>query len=173
MATKTKGPKPQPNKASLVEEILAARRPTVPGPSGFKYRVYPINFQRQALETGNLPDLLQRMAFEGEEFEEEMKADAELQVEYRAEVKAWHEQLVRKVIIEPDLTDVDLDVLPPEDYDWALEIALGEEVNDGNGDKIVGAWRADLEKHATFRDGSAGAQGREARSERGQVPAGQ
>jgi len=175
MAKKT-GPKPQPNKAILIEELLALRKPTVPGPSLVEYQVYPKNFSRTALDTGSLPTVLQETALMSEtEKLEYFKSDPEQYAIHCKELSLWHDSLVRSVIISPDLTDVDLDVLPPEDYDWALAVAQGEETLDGLGNKIIGVREGPSlnEKYATFPSGADSSQSGAAHDQGRDVPDGQ
>ncbi len=120
------------------------------GPSGNFYRIRPMNMERYAL-AGGLPATLRQLAMKGAEgVNEVLSGESDIINEHGDEVRSYIDSLVRQVIVEPDLTDADLDVLPPVDYRWAVNVAMGEEDRDGEGRKLWG--REPLSVWATFRN---------------------
>ena len=120
------------------------------GPSGLVYRIRPMNLERYAL-AGNLPEQLRTIAVRGADGIDELLAgNRDELIEKGAESLAYMDKIVRQVIVEPDLTDADLDDLPPVDYKWAARIGMGEEDRDGRERRLWG--REPLTLWGTFRD---------------------
>lgn len=135
--------------ASLAD-IQAARVVTAPGPSGLVYKIRPMNMERYAL-AGGLPASLRELALKGAQGVAEVLSGTQEVIDERgSEVGDYLDGLVRQVVVEPSLTDVDLDELPPVDYRWLVAVALGEMVHDGEGRRLWG--REPLSSFATFRD---------------------
>jgi hypothetical protein len=129
-----------------VEQLKKTREVVATGPSGNVFRIRPMNLERHAL-SGQLPPSLRKLAASGAEGlneffaategedQEEKNGRTKSQVK---EVQDYLDNIVRQVIVEPDLNDVDLDVLHPIDYRWAAAIAMGEEDKDGQGRLLWG-----------------------------------
>lgn len=137
-------------KITTLDQIKKGRAVVAEAPSGNFYRIRPLNIERYAM-TGNIPAALRGIARKGEEglsaiFAEE---NDELLVEKGTEVRNWMDDLVRQVIVEPDISELDLDELPPVDYRWAAAIAMGEETKDGRGRMLWGS--EPLSRWETFR----------------------
>lgn len=126
-------------KPTTLDRLKKTRTVVAEGPSGNVYRLRPINLERYAL-SGAIPQPLRKIAREGAEgidavFSEEN--DSTL-VAGGSEVRDFLDNLVRQVIVEPDLSNFDLDELPPVDYRWAVSIAMNEEDKDGRGRLLWG-----------------------------------
>lgn len=143
--------------------LKGTREITCYGPSGNVYTIRPVNLERHAL-AGGLPAKLRALATQGAEAldkaigfaesedddeivspEKKATRDAE-----RAEILEYLDTIVRSLIVAPDLSGEDLDVLPPVDYRWALHVAMGETDEDGEGRRLWG--REPLSRWATFRE---------------------
>lgn len=149
MTPKTAVP-PTPKVTSLAE-IKKKRTVLAEAPSGNIYRVRAMNISRYAL-AGGLPAPLRNLARQGADgiqqiFSEEN--DEETFTKQGDEIKSFLDDLVRQVLIEPDLTDFDLDDLPPVDYQWAVSIAMNETDLDGKGRLLWGS--EPLSRWETFR----------------------
>jgi len=149
----------KPKIASLAD--LGKKREIVaPGPSGFTYRIRPLNLERHAL-SGGLPASLRAVAAKGSEgVNELLSAGSDEQIASDgSSVKSYLDSLVAAVIVEPSLyvegtttnevSEDAIDVVPPVDYQWALAIAMGEHDEDGDGRRLWG--REPLSRWATFR----------------------
>jgi hypothetical protein len=135
-------------------------------PSGFHYDIRPVNLQRHAL-TGNLPETLRRAAMKGARgVNEFFEADDATMSEQGLEVRGYLDELVAAVIVGPSLwvegqepredngwrgtvNAEALELIPPVDYKWALDIAFMEEDRDGEGRRLWG--REPLSMFARFR----------------------
>jgi hypothetical protein len=153
-------------KIATLADIKKGRSIVATAPSGHAYRIRPLNMERYAL-AGGLPPQLRQMAMKGAEgINALLGADDEALEAHGSEARDYMDGLVRQVIVEPDLSkfelvenedgskakvyEVDLDELPPVDYRWAANIALGEEDRDGEGRRLWG--REPLSVWDTFRD---------------------
>lgn len=135
------------------DDLRATRTAVVVAPSGHAYRIRPLNLERHAL-SGSLPGRLRQVALRGADAVDELfRTDDENQMsEHGREVRTYLDGLVLQVIVEPELTqaDLDQDLLPPVDYRWAVGIAMGEIDRDGEGNRIWG--REALSRWERFRD---------------------
>jgi hypothetical protein len=143
--------------------LKANREITCYGPSGNVYTIRPVNLERHAL-AGGLPAKLRSLAMQGAQaldkaigWDDENDEDEIVSPETRAERDAekrevldYLDKIVRTIIVAPDLDGEDLDVLPPVDYRWALQVAMGESDEDGEGRRLWG--REPLSRWATFRE---------------------
>lgn len=135
---------------SSLDEIRQSRNVTAPGPSGLVYTLRPMNMERYAL-SGGLPASLRELALKGAQGVAEVLGGTQDVIEDRGgEVASYLDGLVRQVVVAPDLTDFDLDELPPVDYRWLVAVALGEMVYDGEGKRLWG--REPLSAYQAFRD---------------------
>lgn len=135
-------------KPASLAALKKAREIVAVGPSGNAYKIRPLNMERYAL-SGTLPTSLRQLAAGGAAAIDKVFGDDGAITEHGEEVRGYLDGLVRQVIVEPALHDVDLDVLPPVDYRWAVQVALGEEDRDGEGRRLWG--REPLTIWATFR----------------------
>lgn len=132
--------RPQHGSPVTLAELRERRELVVPGPSGFVYRIRPLNLGRHIM-AGGLPERLRDVAIRaivGESPFREDSTDEEKAERLRAAME-YRDALVRHVIVEPDLHEDALDELPPVDYEWAAGIAEGDVTVDGNGDPLWGA----------------------------------
>lgn len=135
---------------SGLDAIRAARNVTAPGPSGIPYTIRPLNMERYAL-AGGLPASLRDLALKGAEgLAEVLGGPQEVLDERGGEIIDYLDGLVRQVVVSPDLTDVDMDELPPVDYRWLVAVAMGEMIHDGEGKRLWG--REPLSAYRAFRD---------------------
>jgi hypothetical protein len=136
-----------PSKITSLAQLQKTREIVALAPSGNVYKLRPMNIERHAL-AGELPASLRKVAMQGAQaVDEAMMAD---QVDENGpEMRDYLDRLVRQSVVEPDLTDVDIDVLPPVDYRWIVRIALGEEDRDGEERRLWG--KEPLSTWATFR----------------------
>lgn len=135
---------------ATLDDIRAARTVTAPGPSGLEYTIRPLNMERYAL-AGGLPASLREIALKGAEgVQEILTGSTDVLDERGPEIISYLDGLVRQVVVEPDLTDVALDELPPVDYRWLVAVAMGEMVYDGEGKRLWG--REPLSAFTAFRD---------------------
>lgn len=133
-----------------IDQIRAARSVTAPGPSGLEYTIRPLNMERYAL-AGGLPASLRELALKGAEGVTEILGGSQDLLDQRGpEIITYLDGLVRQVVVDPDLADVDLDELPPVDYRWLVAVAMGEMVHDGEGKRLWG--REPLSAFSAFRD---------------------
>lgn len=139
-------------KPTTREELQEALEGTVaPGPSGRIYRVRALNLERHAL-SGGLPQRLRLVAMRGADaVREQLKASDEDVAEHGQPLKEYLDKIVCEVILEPALepADIEAGLLHPSDWNWALNIALGEESRDGEGRRLWG--REPLSAWDTFR----------------------
>jgi hypothetical protein len=135
-------------KPVTLAQLQKSRTIVAAGPSGDTYRIRPLNMERYAL-AGELPPTLRNIALKGADAAL-LEADGEALTERGKEVREYMDAIVRQVVVEPDLSDVDLDVVKPVDYSWLSRIALGEEDRDGEGRRLWG--REPLSVWGTFRD---------------------
>lgn len=137
-------------KIATLADMQRSREVIAEGPSGLGYKVRPLNLERYAL-AGNLPEQLRALAVKGAgAIDEVLTGDRDELLARGGEVLDYMDNLVRQVIVQPDISDVDLDVLPPVDYKWAARIALGEEDRDGRERRLWG--REPLTLWSTFRN---------------------
>lgn len=156
---------PSPRKATTLDQLRAKRLiEGVESPAGLTYTIRPINLQRHAL-TGNLPTSLRQAAMRGVEgINSFFAADEETLTQAGEEVRGYLDALVAEVIYEPCLyvggerangdeggiVDPEaIELIPPVDYKWALEIAFLEEDRDGQGRLMWGVER--LSRFERFR----------------------
>jgi hypothetical protein len=136
-------------KVTSLTDIKKARQIVATAPSGNVYRIRPMNLERYAL-AGGLPAQLREIALKGADgINEVLGGDQETIESHGTAVRDYMDGLVRQVIVDPDLADLDLDELPPVDYRWAASIALGEEDRDGEGRRLWG--HEPLSAFETFR----------------------
>lgn len=126
-------------KATSKAELKRHRQVTAPGPSGFVYTIKPPLLERHAM-AGNFPVRLRKLAMSGQEGLAEVFA-TEDEDEFRersAGMVDYFDELVRTTIVEPAFTSEELveGLLPSVDYRWALGIAMGEVVHDGEGNSL-------------------------------------
>lgn len=133
-------------KTTTLSDLEATRELVALAPSGNTYKIRPLNMGRYAL-AGGFPTALANAAAGASKLD----IDPDEISEKGEEVSNYLDGLVRQVIVDPDLTGVDLDVLPPVDYDWAVSIAMGEQDRDGEGRRLWG--RDPLSVWTSFRDG--------------------
>lgn len=132
-----------------VDAIRAARSVTAPGPSGVRYTIRPLNMERYAL-AGGLPASLRELALKGAEGLQEVLGGSHEMIEERgSEIADYLDGLVRQVVTDPDISELDLDELPPMDYRWLVAVAMGEMIYDGEGKRLWG--REPLSAYQTFR----------------------
>ena len=149
MTTTTRRAAKQSIVASL-SDIRGQRNVTAPGPTGLVYRLRPLNMERYAL-AGGLPASLREIALKGAEGVADVLTGTQDVIEERGgELTGYLDGLVRQVVVEPDLTGVDMDELPPVDYRWLVAVAMGEMVYDGEGRRLWG--KEPLTSYRTFRD---------------------
>lgn len=140
--------KPKP---TTIAALQRSREIVASGPSGHEYKIRQLNLERHAL-AGNLPAHLRRVAMQGAAAVNKLlEAEDEEIADKGPEVKAYLDELVLEVIVEPELSQrhIDEGVLPAADWRWALNIALGEEDRDGQGRLLWG--REPLSRWDTFR----------------------
>lgn len=137
-------------KPVTLDTLKKSRSVVAEGPSGMVFRIRPINMERYAL-SGSLPAPLRGIASEGQQgIDSIFNTDSdELFKEKGAEVRDYLDDLVRQVIVEPNLEGFDLDELHPADYRWAVQIAMNETDKDGRGRLLWGS--EPLSRFETFR----------------------
>lgn len=149
MTTATQRARKQGIVATL-DQIRQARTVTAPGPSGIPYTIRPLNMERYAL-AGGLPAQLRELALKGADgVMEVLGGSQEVLDERGGEIIEYLDGLVRQVVVEPDISEMDLDELPPVDYRWLVAVAMGEMVHDGEGKRLWG--REPLSAFTAFRD---------------------
>jgi hypothetical protein len=133
-------------------ELKRHRQTTAPGPTGFVYTVRAPLLERHAL-AGGFPARLRKLAMAGQEGlaevfatedEDEFREQSEGMIEY-------FDELVRTTIVEPEFTLEEIigGLIPPPDYRWALGIAMGEVVHDGEGNSL---WPQGRPLHDRFQE---------------------
>jgi len=136
-------------RAATLSELQASREIVAVGPSGAAYKIRPLNLERYAL-SGHLPAELRKIALSGATgVDAALGGDEDALVEHGEQVRDYMDDLVRQVVVEPDLAGVDLDELHPADYKWLVRIAMGEEDRDGEERRLWG--REPLSVWGTFR----------------------
>lgn len=150
--------KQSPRKVATLADLAKARSVIAPGPSGLVYHVRPLNLERHAL-AGGLPANLRSIALQGAQAVNDLfdPKGADALAEHGSDVKAYLDRLVADVLVEPEIPrDEDgnpdetvIDSIPPKDYRWLVNIAMGEEDYDGEGRRMWG--REPLSAWATFR----------------------
>lgn len=144
MATKPTKPSSsrssRPAETVTLEELRRRRELVVPGPSGFVYRIRPLNLARHIM-AGGLPERLRDVAIRAIVGESPFREDSteEEKAERLRAAMEYRDELVRQVIVEPALDGEALEELPPVDYEWAAGIAEGDVTVDGNGEPLWGA----------------------------------
>jgi len=137
-------------KVSTLADMQRSREIVAEGPSGLVYKIRPLNLERHAL-AGSLPGQLRQIALKGASGVDEVLGSDEAELLTRgAEMRDALDDMVRSVVVEPELPGEDLDILPPVDYRWLVRIALGEEDRDGRERRLWG--REPLTLWSTFRD---------------------
>lgn len=169
MSKTTKPHVPPTLTPTSVDDLTKSREITCYAPSGNVYTIRPINLERHAL-AGGLPAKLRAIAMNGstaidkvigwneaegtlgdDEDDELLSPEAKAERDSeRGEILEYLDSLVRTLIVAPDLTGVDLDIIPPVDYRWSLQVAMGEADEDGEGRRLWG--REPLSRWATFRE---------------------
>lgn len=127
-------------KPTSLAELKRSRELTVPGPSGHIYRIRPVNLQRHAL-AGGFPAALRELAVRqalGQAAISGADDTTEL-LERASELGDYMDAVVLQVIVAPKLEQEDLELLPPVDYDWAVNVAMGNTSTDGNGEPLWGS----------------------------------
>lgn len=125
-------------KPTTLDALKRSRTLVAPGPSGNVYRIRPLNLERHAL-AGGLPANLRNIALQGARGIQRLFQGDDEQVSQEGEaVRGYLDGLVKQVIVEPELSEAELEFLPPVDYRWALSIAMGEEDYDGEGRRLWG-----------------------------------
>jgi hypothetical protein len=147
-------------KATSREELEARKNGVLArGPSGAVYRVKQVSLQRHAL-SGGLPQKLRAMALKGAKgINQLFAADDTTMTEVGQATRDYLDQLVLAVLRsnEPKLTAEDLGsgaidddpLVPPNDYKWLLEIAMGEAEYDAEGRRLWGV--EPLDRWVLFR----------------------
>jgi hypothetical protein len=137
-------------KPTSLADLKKNRTIVARGPSGNIYKIRPLNLERHAL-AGALPPALREIASKGADAVNELfvGADDDTLAEKGKEVREYLDELVRQVIVEPNLEGEDLDLLPPVDYRWAAAVAMNEEERDGEGRLLWGT--EPLSRWDTFR----------------------
>ena len=122
-----------------LEELRESLETVARAPSGYVYRVRRMNLQRHAL-AGGFPAKLRETAIRQALGQSAVADDDDNDLGERAlELAAYFDEVVRQVIIEPPLaTDADLELLPPQDFDWAVGIAMGTVTEDADGQPLWG-----------------------------------
>ena len=116
MATKTAVPPTL--KVTSLTDLKKNRTVLAQAPSGNVYRIRPMNLSRFAL-AGGLPAPLRNLARQGGKGIEEIfseENDQQTFTQQGNEIRTFLDDLVRKLIVEPNLEGVDLDEIPPVDY---------------------------------------------------------
>lgn len=161
----TDSPRRSKRAASTLDDLRRSRViEGVESPGGLVYDIRPLNLQRHAL-TGNLPQTIRRAAMRGVQgINEFFGADDAGLSEAGNEVKGYLDELVAQVVENPCLyvggvkpgddgagvVDAELiELIPPVDYKWLLEIAFLEEDRDGQGRLLWGVER--LSRWERFR----------------------
>lgn len=141
---------PNTPKVATLADLQKNRELVAEGPSGLAYKLRPMNLERYAL-SGHMPSGLRDVALKGADgVNEVLGSDSAVIAEKGSEVRDWMDDLVRRVVVAPNLANTDLDDLPPVDYRWIVAIALGEEDRDGQGRRLWG--REPLSAWSRFRD---------------------
>lgn len=158
MPTATK-PSKNTLKPSSREDLLQASKGVVAvGPSGAVFRIRAINVERHAL-AGGLPQSLRRLATQGARGVDKLLSANEDKVDKAGlKTRDYLDKLVLATIMEPKLQQEDLGtgelddspLLHPADYKWALNIAFGNEDEDGEGKLLWG--RMPINRLAIWRE---------------------
>jgi hypothetical protein len=136
-------------KATTVAELRAKREILATAPSGAVFKIRPLNLEQYAL-AGHLPSQLRQAALGGAEaVDATLAADDDALTKHGPEMAAMLDDLVLRMVVEPELTAEDLDALMPVDYRWLVRIAMQEEDRDGEGRRLWG--REPLTVWSTFR----------------------
>lgn len=135
---------------TTIEALEASRELVAAGPSGHVYRIRPLNMERHAL-AGGFPEHLRQIALGGvDDLDAALKRSGEGDDGAAGELRDYLDNVVRQVVVSPELGDVDLDVLPPIDYRWLLMIGFGNVDVDGEGRRLWG--REPLSRFRTFAE---------------------
>lgn len=138
-------------KVTTLAELQRTREIVALSPAGHSYKIRPLNIERHAL-AGDMPPALRKIAMQGASGVDAVLSgdEAEVLAEHGNELRAYLDRLVLQVLVEPALSADEIDVLPPVDYRWLVQIAMGENDRDGEGRRLWG--REPLTTWATFRD---------------------
>lgn len=140
---------PSALRAATLAELQKSREIYATSPAGHTYKIRPLNLTKYAL-AGFMPASLRAAALEGAKGVNAVLGGTEdVLSEHGPEMSGYLDALVRQVVVEPDVGDADLDLIPPVDYAWLVRIALMEEDRDGEGRLLWG--REALSTWATFR----------------------
>jgi hypothetical protein len=152
-------PRERAAKATSLADLKKSREILATAPSGAVLKIRPLNAEHHALN-GGLPAHLVSLALGGEEkIDETLKSIASKddedvtpeEREERAAISGYLDGIVRTMILEPSLPEgepVD-DYLLPVDYRWLVQVAMGEEDEDGEGRRLWG--RDPISRWETFR----------------------
>lgn len=151
--------KAQDRKYASWSEVEEGREKEATTPSGLRILIRPVNAERHAL-AGGFPAKLREIAMAATEGEGNQASvinqvigmsDEGEEGEAKKEALAYVDGLVRQLWVNPEIPeDADLDQMLPADYEWSVNVALGETDYDGEGVRLWG--REPLSRWTSFRE---------------------